>query len=39
MRKLLRFLGVWFLVSIPAALFIGRFIKVGKGPPLREDEP
>lgn len=24
-------LGIWFLVSIPAALFMGRFIEAGKG--------
>ncbi|GJE51173.1 hypothetical protein GOFOIKOB_4228 [Methylobacterium tardum] len=38
MLKVLRFVRVWFLASIPAALFIGRFIEVGKGPSLRDDD-
>ena len=33
MLKALRFLRTWFLVSIPLGLFVGRFIKAGKGPP------
>ncbi|CAA2155557.1 MULTISPECIES: hypothetical protein [Methylobacterium] len=38
MSKPLRFLRNWFLLSIPVGLFVGRFIKAGKGPPLRDDE-
>lgn len=37
MLKVLRFLRTWFLVSIPLGLFIGRFIKAGKGPPHHKD--
>lgn len=36
MLKALRFLRTWFLMSIPLGLFVGRFIKVGKGPPARD---
>ena len=36
--KALRFLRGWFLLSIPLGLFVGRFIKAGKGPPLPADE-
>jgi hypothetical protein len=38
MLKVLRFLRNWSLLSIPLGLFIGRFIKVGKGPPLRDED-
>ncbi|GJE12581.1 hypothetical protein FOHLNKBM_3631 [Methylobacterium longum] len=38
MLKVLRFLRGWFLISIPLGLFIGRFIKVGKGPPPRDED-
>lgn len=38
MSKSLRFLRNWFLLSIPVGLFVGRFIKAGKGPPLPKDE-
>ncbi|AIQ93961.1 protein of unassigned function [Methylobacterium oryzae CBMB20] len=31
--KALRFLRIWLLISIPLGLLVGRFIKVGKGPP------
>jgi hypothetical protein len=31
--KALRFLRIWLLISIPLGLSVGRFIKVGKGPP------
>lgn len=38
--KALRVLRTWFLVSVPLGLFVGRFIKAGKGPPIRgEDRP
>lgn len=37
MLKALRFLRAWFLRSIPLGLFIGRFIKAGKGPPRDRD--
>lgn len=36
--KALRILRTWFLVSVPVGLFVGRFIKAGKGPPVRRDE-
>ncbi|SDN14296.1 hypothetical protein SAMN05216360_10630 [Methylobacterium phyllostachyos] len=36
--KVLRVLRTWFLVSIPLGLLIGKFIKAGKGPPMRGDE-
>jgi hypothetical protein len=39
MLKALRFLRAWFLMSIPLGLFIGRFIKAGKGPPHDRDRP
>jgi hypothetical protein len=32
METALTVLGVWTAVSIPSALFIGRFIRVGAGP-------
>jgi hypothetical protein len=35
--KALRFLRTWFLVSIPVGLFVGKFIKAGKGPVPRDD--
>ncbi len=35
--KAVRFLRTWFLLSVPLGLFIGRFIKAGKGPDLRND--
>ncbi|WP_281408650.1 MULTISPECIES: hypothetical protein [unclassified Methylobacterium] len=38
MSKSLRFLRNWFLLSIPVGLFVGRFIKAGKGPPMPKDE-
>ncbi|MDP4004430.1 hypothetical protein [Methylobacterium sp. NEAU K] len=38
MSKSLRFLRNWFLLSIPVGLFVGKFIKAGKGPLLRDDE-
>ncbi|GJE52544.1 hypothetical protein GOFOIKOB_5617 [Methylobacterium tardum] len=37
MLKVLRFLRNWLLLSIPIGLFVGRFIKAGKGPPLRDE--
>ena len=37
--KALRFLRTWFLVSVPLGLVVGKFIKAGKGPPTRGDEP
>tara|TARA_Y100001938_G_C7985188_1_gene376525 strand:+ start:691 stop:810 length:120 start_codon:yes stop_codon:yes gene_type:complete len=30
--NILLFLFCWFIISIPAGLLLGRFIKVGKGP-------
>jgi hypothetical protein len=36
MLKAMRFLRSWFLMSIPLGLFVGRFIKAGKGLPLRD---
>ena len=38
MLKVLRFLRGWFLLSIPVGLFVGRYMKAGKGPPLKDDE-
>jgi len=35
--KALRILRVWFLVSVPLGLIVGRFIKAGKGPPMRQE--
>ena len=36
--KALRFLRTWFLVSIPLGLFVGKFIKAGKGPSAQGDD-
>lgn len=33
MLKALRFVRTWFLVSVPVGLFIGKFIRAGKGHP------
>lgn len=38
MLKVLRFLRTWFLLSIPVGVFVGKFIKAGKGLPLRDDK-
>jgi hypothetical protein len=38
MLKALRFLRTWFLMSIPLGLFVGKFIKAGKGPSLPDNE-
>jgi len=36
--KVARILKTWFLVSIPLGLFVGKFIKAGKGLPTRSDD-
>ncbi|WP_280141627.1 hypothetical protein [Methylobacterium sp. Leaf361] len=38
MGKVLRFVRGWLLVSIPVGIAVGKFIKAGKGPPMRDDE-
>jgi hypothetical protein len=37
--KVLRFLRMWFLVSIPLGMVIGRFLKAGEGSPARRGDP
>lgn len=36
--RLLRFLRDWFLLSIPVGIFVGKFIKAGRGPDLPDDD-
>ena len=31
MAKLIQFLAIWTIISIPVGLFVGRFIHVGSG--------
>jgi hypothetical protein len=38
MLKVVRVLRTWFVLSLPLGLFVGRFIRAGKGPRLRDDE-
>ncbi|GJE10640.1 hypothetical protein FOHLNKBM_1677 [Methylobacterium longum] len=38
MHKAFRFVRTWFLISLPVGLFIGKFIRAGKGSASR-DEP
>jgi hypothetical protein len=38
MLKVLRILRAWLVLSIPLGLLVGRFIRAGKGPRLRDDE-
>ena len=34
---MIKFLLIWFLLSVPVALLAGRFIKVGRGGPDGEE--
>lgn len=38
MLRTLRFVRMWFLISVPLGLLVGKFIQAGKGPP-PGDEP
>ena len=37
MGDIFLFLFCWFIISIPAGLLLGRFIKLGKGPDYYDD--
>jgi len=38
MVKVLRFVRGWLLLSVPVGIAAGKFIKAGKGPPLRDED-